>query len=58
MLNYAQFLKIGILALDQKRTIFIVPEFEYAQWSRPVKLKTISMGISSEWYAIFVSINL
>ena len=31
MLNYAQFLKIGILALDQKRTIFIVPEFEYAQ---------------------------
>ena len=31
MLNYAQFLKIGILALDQERTIFIVPEFEYAQ---------------------------
>ena len=42
-LKYTQLLKIGILALDQERTIFIVSEFEYAQCigSRQVKLKTI-----------------
>ena len=58
-LKYACFLKIGILALYQERTIFIVSKFEYAQClgSRPVKLKPISGSISSEWYAIFVSYN-
>ena len=52
-------MKIETLALDQDRTIFIVSKFEYAQCigSRAVKLKSISMGISSEWYAIFVSFN-
>ena len=50
-LKLAWLLKIGILALDQERIIFIVSKFKYAQCtdSRPVKLKTISMGISSEW---------
>ena len=58
-LQYIRLLKISILALDQERTIFIVSEFEYTQCigSRPVKLKTISMGISSEWYAFFISYN-
>ena len=48
-LKYPRLLKIGIMALDHERTIFIVSEFEYA-WcigSRHVKLKTISMGITS-----------
>ena len=49
-------------ALDQERTSFffikcIVSAFEYAQsiCGRPVKLKPISRGISSEWFAVFVS---
>ena len=59
-LKYAGLSKIGIFALHQERTIFIVSKFEYAKCigSRPVKLKTISMGISSEKYAIFIPIIL
>ena len=59
-LNYARFLKIKNIALYQKRTILIVSQFQYTQCmgSRPVKLKPISRGISSEWYTIFVSYNL
>ena len=58
-LKYARLLKINILALDQERPNFVVSKFEYVQCidSRPVKLKAITMGISSEWYAIFVSYN-
>ena len=58
-LEYGRFLKMGLLALYQETTIFIVSKFEYAQCVgiRPVKLKPISRGISSEWYAIFVSSN-
>ena len=58
-LKYARFLKIGNVALYQGRTILIVSKFQYTQCigSRPVKLKSISRGISSEWYTIFVSYN-
>ena len=51
-LKYARFLKIRNMALYQKRTILIVSKFQYTQCigSRPVKLKPISRGISSEWY--------
>ena len=60
-LKYARFLKIRIIivALYQERTIFIVSKFQNIQCigSRPVKLKPISRGISSEWYTIFVSYN-
>ena len=56
-LKYERFLKIAILAFDQERTIFIALKFEYAQCigGRPFKLIPISRGISSEWYASFVS---
>ena len=59
-LKFARFLKIGNVALYQDRTILIVSKFQYTQYidSRPVKLKPISRGISSEWYTIFVSCNL
>ena len=55
----AQFLRIGILALCQERTIFIVSKFEYTKYigSRQDKLKPIYSGIPSEWYAVFVSFN-
>ena len=58
-LKYARLLKISILVLCQERTIFIVLEFEYTTCigSSPVKLKSITRGISSEWYAIIVSYN-
>ena len=58
-LKYARFLKIENVALYQERTILIVSKFQYTQCmgSRPVKLKPISMGISSDWYTIFVSYN-
>ena len=58
-LKYARFLKIGNVALYQERTILIVSKFQYTQCigSRPVKLKPISRGISSEWYTNFVSYN-
>ena len=58
-LRYKRLLKIGILSLDQDRTMFIVSKFEFAQCigSRAVKLKTITMRISAEWYGIFVSYN-
>ena len=58
-LKYTRFLKIGNVALYQERTILIVSKFQYIQCigSRPVKLKPISRGISSEWYTIFVSYN-
>ena len=58
-LKYAPFLKIGNVNLYQERTILIVSKFQYTQCigSRPVKLKPISRGISSEWYTIFVSYN-
>ena len=48
------------MALYQERTILIVSKFQYTQCigSRPVKLKPISRGISSEWYTIFISNNL
>ena len=54
-LNYARFLKIKNLALHQERTILIVSKFQYPQYigSRPVKLKPISRGISSESYIPF-----
>ena len=44
------FLKIGIFALCQERTMFIVSKFENTTWigSQPVKLKPIPRGISSE----------
>ena len=47
------------LVLDQKRTISIVSKFENAQYKggRPVQLKPIPRGISSEWYAFFFSYN-
>ena len=53
-LKYARFLKSKNVALYQDRTIFIVSKFQYSQCigSRPVKLKPISRGISSEWYTI------
>ena len=56
-LEYARLLKIRNMALNQKRTILIVSQFQYTQriGSRPVKLKPIARGISSEWYTIFVS---
>ena len=59
-LKCARFLKIRNMALYQKRTILIVSTFQYTQCigSRPVKLKPISRGISSEWYTILVSIIL
>ena len=59
-LKYAGFLKIGNVDLYQERTILIVSKFQYTQCigSRPVELKPISRGISSEWYTIFVSYNL
>ena len=55
--KYAELLKIGMLALCQERTMFIVLKFENTMCigSRTVKLKPIPGGISSEWYAIFVS---
>ena len=58
-LKYTRSLKIGNVALYQERTILIVSKFQYTQCigSRPVKLKPISRGISSEWYSIFVSYN-
>ena len=58
-LKYARFLKIENVALYQERTILIASKFQYTQCigSRPVKLKPISRGISSEWYTIFVSYN-
>ena len=58
-LKYAQFLKIGNVALYKERTILIVSKFQYTQCigSRPVKLKPISRGITSDWYTIFVSYN-
>ena len=57
--KYARFLKIENVALYQERTILIVSKFQYTQCigSRPVKLKPIFRGISSEWYLIFVSYN-
>ena len=57
--KYARFLKIGNVDLYQERTILIISKFQYTQCigSRPVKLKPISRGISSEWYTIFVSYN-
>ena len=59
-LKYACFLKIGNVALYQERTILIVSKFQYTQCigSRPVKLLTISRGISSEWYTISFPIIL
>ena len=58
-LNYARFLRIGNVALYEERAILIASKFQYTQYigSRPVKLKPISRGISSEWYTIFVSYN-
>ena len=58
-LKYAPFLKIGNVDLYLERTIVIVSKFQFTQCigSRPVKLKPISRGISSEWYTIFVSYN-
>ena len=49
-LKYALFLKIGNVDLYQERTILIISKFQYTQCigSRPVKLKPISRGISSE----------
>ena len=43
-LKYAWFLKMGMLALDLVRTIFIVSKFEYVQCKggRPIQLKPIS----------------
>ena len=57
--KYARFLKTGNVALYQERTILIVSKFQYTQCigSKPVKLKPISRGISSEWYKNFVSYN-
>ena len=57
--KYARFLKIGSVALKQERTILIISKFQYTQCigGRPVKLKPISRGISSEWYTIFVFNN-
>ena len=59
ILKYVLFLKIGTLALDQERAIFIVLKFEYVQYicDRPDQLKPISRSISSEWYAVFMSQN-
>ena len=58
-LKYAWFLKIGILALYQEKTILIVSKFQYTQCigNRPVELKPVSRGISSEWYTFFLSYN-
>ena len=58
-LKYARFLKIKNVALYQERTILTASKFQYIQCigSRPVKLKPISRGISSEWYTNFVSYN-
>ena len=49
--------KSAFLSLDQERRIYIVSKLEYAQCigGRPIKLIPISRGISSEWYASFVS---
>ena len=59
-LTYAQFLKIGNVALYQEWTILIVSKFQYTQCigRRPVKLKPISRGISSEWYTNFVYLKI
>ena len=46
-LKYARFLKIGILALDQKKTICMEVWIRAVDSGRPVKLKPISRGISS-----------
>ena len=56
-LNYARFLKIGILVLYQERTVLIVSKFQFTQriGSRPVKLKPISRSISSVSFLIIVS---
>ena len=58
-LKYARFLKIRNVALYQERTILVVSKFQYTQCigSRPVKLKPICRGFSSEWYTISVSYN-
>ena len=58
-LKYAWFLKIGNVALYQEKTTLIVSKFQYTQCigSRPAIMNTISRGISSEWYTIFVSYN-
>ena len=58
-LKYARFLKIRNVALYQEKTSLIVSKFQCTQCtgSRPVKLKPISRGISSEWYTIFISYN-
>ena len=58
-LKYAQFLKIRNVALYQERTILIISKFQYTQCigSRPVKLKPISRGISSEWYTLLSEIS-
>ena len=48
-LKYARLLKIGIWALRQEMTPFIVSKFENTTCigSRPVKLKTVPKGILS-----------
>ena len=58
-LEYGRFLKIRNVAMYQERTILIISKFQYTQCigSRPVKLKPLSRGISSEWYANLVSFN-
>ena len=42
-LKYAWLLNIGILALDQERTVFVVSKFEYAQCKerRPIKFRDL-----------------
>ena len=59
-LKCARLLKIGSLAFCQERTVFIVSKFKYTTClgSRPDKLKPISWGTSSEWYAIIFSLKL
>ena len=59
-LKYALFLKIGNVDLYKERTILIVSKFQYTQCigSRPMNLKQISRGISSEWYTILFPIIL
>ena len=54
-LKYAQFLDIGIPGKDN----FDYIEVQYTQCigSRPVRPKSISRGISFDWYTIFVSYN-
>ena len=55
--KYAWLLKISILASDQERTIDIVSKFEYTQCigCRPVKLKTISRWISSDFSVVMLA---